>query len=116
MPAPGDASNCALFDPEALRALFSSDAAKLARLVQNFADSAKRDIAALHAARHARQVATFAHRLRGAAGAAGAGLLAEQAARVEAAAEGHDLAGARCAAVGMEELLADTIEAMRSVA
>jgi hypothetical protein len=76
----------------------------------------KRDIAALHAARHARQVATFAHRLRGVAAAAGAGLLAEQATRVEAAAEGHDLAGARCAAVGMEELLADTIEAMRSVA
>jgi signal transduction histidine kinase/DNA-binding NarL/FixJ family response regulator len=116
MQAPGDTRNGALFDPEALRTLFGSDAAKLAGLVQNFADSAKRDIAALHAARHARQVATFAHRLRGAAGAAGAGLLAEQAARVEAAAEGHDLAGARCAAVGMEELLADTIEAMRSVA
>jgi len=116
MQAPGDTRNRALFDPEALRTLFGSDAAKLAGLVQNFADSAKRDIAALHAARHARQVATFAHRLRGAAGSAGAGLLAEQAARVEAAAEGHDLAGARCAAVGMEELLADTIEAMRSVA
>ena len=114
--APADMANGALFDPEALRALFSSDAAKLARLVQNFADSAKRDIAALHAARYARQVATFAHRLRGAAGAAGAALLAEQAARVEAAAAGHDLTGARCAAVGMEELLADTIEAMRSVA
>ena len=40
----------ALFDPEALRALFSSDAARLAGLVQNFAASAKRDIAALHAA------------------------------------------------------------------
>jgi signal transduction histidine kinase/DNA-binding NarL/FixJ family response regulator len=114
--APGDTPNGALFDPKALRALFSSDAAKLAGLVQNFADSAKRDIAALHAAPHAKQVATFAHRLRGAAGAAGARLLAEQAARVEAAAEGHDLAGARCAAVGIEELLADTIEAMRSVA
>ena len=38
------------------------------------------------------------------------------AARVEAAAEGHDLAGARRAAVGMEELLADTLGAMRSVA
>jgi signal transduction histidine kinase/DNA-binding NarL/FixJ family response regulator len=116
MQAPVDTRNRALFDPEALRTLFCSDAAKLAGLVQNFADSAKRDIAALHAARHARQVATFAHRLRGAAGSAGAGLLAEQAARVEAAAEGHDLAGARRAAVGMEELLADTIETMRSVA
>ena len=64
----------------------------------------------------AKQVAAFAHRLKGAARVAGATLMAEQAARVEAAAEGHDLAGARRAAVGMEELLADTIEAMRSVA
>ena len=116
MPAPGGTPKSALFDPEALRALFSSDASKLAGHVQNFADSVKRDIAALHAAPDAKQVAAFAHRLRGAARVAGATLVAEQAARVEAAAEGHDLAGARCAAVGMEELLADTIEAMRSVA
>ena len=116
MPAPGRAPNGALFDPKALRTLFGSDASKLAGHVQNFADSVKRDIAALHAAPEAKQVAAFAHRLRGAARVAGATLMAEQAARVEAAAEGHDLAGARCAAVGMEELLADTIEAMRSVA
>ena len=76
----------------------------------------ERDIAALHAAPDAKQVAAFAHRLRGAARVAGATLMAEQAARVEAAAERHDLAGARCAAVGMEELLTDTLEAMRSVA
>jgi signal transduction histidine kinase/CheY-like chemotaxis protein/HPt (histidine-containing phosphotransfer) domain-containing protein len=116
MPAPGRALNGALFDPKALRILFGSDASKLAGHVQNFADSVKRDIAALHAAPEAKQVAAFAHRLRGAARVAGATLMAEQAARVEAAAEGHDLAGARCAAVGMEELLADTLEAMRSVA
>jgi signal transduction histidine kinase/FixJ family two-component response regulator len=114
-PAHGGVPNGALFDPEALRALFSSDAAKLAGLVQNFADSAKRDIAALHTALDAKQVAAFAHRLKGAARVAGATLIAEQAARVETAAEGHDLAGARRAAVGMEELLADTLEAMRSV-
>jgi len=116
MPAPGDTPNGALFYPEALRALFSSDTAMLARHVQKFADSAARDIAALHAALDAKQVVVFAHRLKGAARVAGATLMAEQAARVEAAAEGHDLAGARCAAVGMAELLADTIEAMRSVA
>jgi signal transduction histidine kinase/FixJ family two-component response regulator len=115
-PAHGGVPNGVLFDPEALRALFSSDAAKLAGLVQNFADSAKRDIAALHTALDAKQVAAFAHRLKGAARVAGATLIAEQAARVETAAEGHDLAGARRAAVGMEELLADTLEAMRSVA
>ena len=40
---------------------------------------------------------------------AGATLMAEQAARVEAAAEGGDLAGARRAADGMEALLADTL-------
>ena len=116
MPAPGRTPNGALFDPKALRTLFGSDASKLAGHVQNFADSVKRDIAALHAAPDAKQVAAFAHRLRGAARVAGATLMAEQAARVEAAAERHDLAGARCAAVGMEELLTDTLEAMRSVA
>ena len=99
-----------------MRALFSSDAAKLARHVQKFADSAKRDIAALHAAPDATQVAAFAHRLRGAARVAGATLMAEQAALVEAAAEGHNLAGARIATVGLEELLANTLAAMRSVA
>jgi signal transduction histidine kinase/CheY-like chemotaxis protein/HPt (histidine-containing phosphotransfer) domain-containing protein len=116
MPAPGGTPNGALFDPEALRALFSSDTAKLAGHVQTFADSAKRDIAALNAAPDVKQVAAFAHRLRGAARVAGATLMAEQAARVEAAAEVQDLAGARCATVGIEQLLADTIEAMRSVA
>ena len=71
MPAPGRTPNGALFDPKALRALFGSDASKLAGHVQNFADSVKRDIAALHAAPDAKQVAAFAHRLRGAAGARG---------------------------------------------
>ncbi len=116
IPAPGDTPNGPLFDPQGLRALFGSDAGKLAGRVQNFADSVKRDIAALHAAREAKQVAAFAHRLRGAARVAGATLMAEQAARVEAAAKGHDLAGARRAAVGMDKLFADTLEAMRSVA
>ena len=115
MQAPGDTPNGVLFDPGALRAVFGSDAAKLAGLIQNFADAAKRDIAALHAAPHAKQVAAFAHRLRGAAGAAGARLFAEQAARVEAAAEGRDRARAIREAAGMEELLAETLEAMRSV-
>jgi CheY-like chemotaxis protein/two-component sensor histidine kinase len=77
IPAPGGMPNGALFDPEALRALFKSDAAKLAGHVQNFADSAKRDIVALHAAPDAKQVAAFAHRLRGAARVAGATLMAE---------------------------------------
>ena len=115
-PAPAGKPNSGLFDPAALRALFSCDAVRLARLVRHFADSAASDIAALHTASDAKQLAAFAHRLNGAARMAGARLVAERAARIEAAAEGHDLAGARREAAGMGELLAQTLEAMRSVA
>ena len=99
-----------------MRAVFSFDNARLAGCVQNFADSAARDIAALQAAIDDKQVRAFAHRLKGAARVAGATLMAEQAARVEAAAEDHDLAAARYAAASMEQLLADTLKAMRSIA
>ena len=42
-----------LFDPEALRRLFGVDTGRLAALKENFADSATRDIAAIHAAANA---------------------------------------------------------------
>jgi signal transduction histidine kinase/ActR/RegA family two-component response regulator len=104
----------ALFDPEALRSLFGAGG-RLAGVVQSFADSATRDVAALDAAQDAARLAACAHRLKGAAQMAGARLIAEQAARAEAAAKAGDLAGARRAADGMEMLLADTLRVMRSV-
>jgi signal transduction histidine kinase/ActR/RegA family two-component response regulator len=106
--------NGALFDPEALRSLFGAGG-RLAGVVQSFADSATRDVAALAAAQDAARLAACAHRLRGAAQIAGARLIAEQAGRAEAAARAGDLAGARRAADGMEVLLADTLRVMRSV-
>jgi signal transduction histidine kinase/ActR/RegA family two-component response regulator/HPt (histidine-containing phosphotransfer) domain-containing protein len=105
----------ALFDPEALRSLFGGGAALIAGLVHNFADGATRDIAKLRAAPDTKQLAASAHRLKGAARMAGARLVAEQAARVEAAANAGDLAGARRAADGMERLLAETLRVMRLV-
>ena len=113
--APAEAPAGALFDPEALRVLFGADATRLAALLQNFADSAAQDVGALRIAVDARQLAASAHRLHGAARMAGARMLAERAMRVEAAAKAGDLAEARRATDGMNELLADTLRAMRSV-
>ena len=83
--------------------------------MQSFADSASEDIAAHAAAPNAEQMAAPAHRLNGAARMAGARLLAEQAVRVEAAANAGDLLAGRGAAEGMERLLTETLRAMRSV-
>ncbi len=113
--APAEAAAGALFDPEALRALFGADATRLAALLQNFADSAALDVAALRSAADARQLAALAHRLHGAARMAGARMLAERTMRVETAAKAGDLAEARRTADGMDGLLADTLRAMRSV-
>ena len=54
----------ALFDPEALRSLFGVGA-RLAGMVQRFADSAARDVAALGEAQDAARLAACAHRLKG---------------------------------------------------
>jgi signal transduction histidine kinase/CheY-like chemotaxis protein/HPt (histidine-containing phosphotransfer) domain-containing protein len=113
--APEETPAGALFDPEALRGLFGADATRLAALLQNFADSAARDVAAIRVAADARQLAALAHRLHGAARMAGARMLAERAMRAETAAKAGDLAEARRAADGMDGLLADTLRAMRSV-
>ena len=104
----------ALFDPQALRSLFGVGG-RFAGVVQSFAETATREVAALGAAQDAARLAACAHRLKGAAQVAGARLIAEQAARAEAAAKAGDLAGARRAAVGMEPLLAETLRVMRSV-
>jgi CheY-like chemotaxis protein len=112
---PAEAPAGALFDPEALRALFGADATRLAALLQNFADSAAQDVAALRIAADEGQLTASAHRLHGAARMAGARMLAERAMRVETAARVGDLAEARRAAGGMDGLLADTLRAMRSV-
>ena len=103
----------ALFDPEALRSLFGVGD-RLAGVVRSFAETAMRDVAALGAAQDAARLAACAHRLKGAAQVAGARLIAERAARAEAAAKAGDLASARQAVDGMEPLLAETLRAMRS--
>ena len=109
------APTAALFNPEALRSLFADDATRLARLVKNFADCSARELVAMRAAADAKQLATSAHRLKGAARVAGARLMAEQASRIEAAAKIDDLAGARLAVEVMQGLLAETIQAMQSI-
>jgi signal transduction histidine kinase/CheY-like chemotaxis protein len=112
---PAEVAAAAPFDPDALRGLFGADTARLAALVQNFADSATREVVAMRTARDAQLLAASAHRLKGAARMAGARPLAEQAARAETAANAGDLAAARSAAGGMDRLLAETLRAMRSV-
>lgn len=115
-PPPGDSPASWMFDPEPLRGLFGGDAERLSELVRNFADCAARDLAVLRNAKNARELATSAHRLKGAARLAGANLMAEHAERVEAAAKADGLVEARRAAEGMEALFAETLRAMRSVA
>ncbi len=105
----------ALFDPEALRSLFGADSGRLSGVLQNFADGAARDIAAMRAATGTQQLANSAHRVKGAARMAGARLLAEQAALAEAACDAGDLALARSAADEMDRLLVETVRAMRSI-
>jgi HPt (histidine-containing phosphotransfer) domain-containing protein len=89
--ATSNAASGALFDPEGLRGLFGADPGRLSGVLQSFAEGAARDIAAMRSAHDARQIASSAHRLNGAARMAGARLLAEQAARAEAAGNGGDL-------------------------
>ncbi|HJU16118.1 MAG TPA: ATP-binding protein [Stellaceae bacterium] len=111
--APESGATAELFDPGALRSMF--DGARLAALVQSFADSAVQDVAAMQAAPDLAQLAASAHRLKGAARMAGAVRLADQVARIEAAADAGDLAAARGAAERIGGLLAETVRAMRSV-
>ncbi len=113
--APAEAAPEALFDPKALLGVFGDDAVRLAALVQDFADCAAGDIAAMRAAPDTQQLAASAHRLNGAARMAGAKLLAEQAVSAEVAAKAGDLAAARRASDGMDRLLAETLRAMRSL-
>ncbi|HXT79644.1 MAG TPA: ATP-binding protein [Acetobacteraceae bacterium] len=112
--APAEATDGSLFDPEVLRGLFGRESNRLIALVRTFADTAARDIAAMLTAQDATRLAAFAHRLTGAARMAGAGRLAQQAMRAETAANTGNLSAARSAAEGMNQLLAETLRAMRS--
>jgi len=110
---PAEAS--VLFDPDALRGLFNGNAVRLSALVESFADSAGKDISAMHAAPDPQGLAASAHRLKGAARMAGAVRLAEHAAQAETAAQAGDFAGARRTAEGMDQLLTETVRAMKSI-
>jgi len=112
--APSGAATGAVFDPDRLRDLFGDDPARLASLFESFADSAARDLHALGTADTPASMAEAAHRLKGAARVVGARLVAEQAARTEAAARAGDFAAARAAAGGLPDLLAQTADAARA--
>ena len=101
----------ALFDPRVLHRLFGANTARHRALLQEFVSSAARDIAAMQAA-EPRCLTVLAHRLKGAARMAGAGLLAEQASLVEAAAIAGDAVGARKAANRLDVVMSETLQAM----
>ena len=102
--APGSG---ALFDPDALRALFGQDSARLRGILNSFAESAAHDIAGLAKAPAFGEAA--AHRLKGAARMVGARLLAEAAQRLEQAAQAGDRQAAEALAQDIPRLLADTL-------
>jgi hypothetical protein len=81
--------------------------------LQEFVSSSARDIAAMQAAAPP-CLAVLAHRLKlkGAARTAGAGLLAEQASLVEAAANAGDVVGARDAANRLDVVMSETLQAV----
>jgi HPt (histidine-containing phosphotransfer) domain-containing protein len=113
--APAEDADVELFDSSVLQGLFGGDRRRLAALVQSFADSAARDIAALQAAPAAGRLVASAHRLKGAARMAGALRLAGEAAGIERATKAGDLAFAQEAAGRLAALLDETLRAMRSV-
>ena len=103
------------FDPAALRALVGPNATRLTALIESFADSAAREVDTIRAAPEPASLVAAAHRLKGAAHMVGARLLAEHAARIEAASRAGDAATAQRTAQGIDILLAQTLRAMRSI-
>ncbi|MDB5380172.1 MAG: Signal transduction histidine kinase, partial [Rubritepida sp.] len=95
---PGAHQGGTLFDPDALRSLFGQDRDRLSSILENFSQTAARDLAALQAAQALDIVVEIAHRLKGAARMVGARLLAEQAQGVEHAARAGGLGAAQAAA------------------
>jgi signal transduction histidine kinase/CheY-like chemotaxis protein/HPt (histidine-containing phosphotransfer) domain-containing protein len=109
--APGLAT---LWDPEALRALFGEDEARLGRLLATFREGVRRDGAAVAAAMAAADldgVATAAHRLKGAARMAGARRLAELLNELEAAARAGEAEAAGRLAAALPGLSESTLQA-----
>jgi signal transduction histidine kinase/CheY-like chemotaxis protein/HPt (histidine-containing phosphotransfer) domain-containing protein len=103
-----------LWDPDALRALFGHDRARLERLLASFREGVLRDSEAVRAALAEGDLpgaAAAAHRLKGAARMAGARRLAEQLAVVESAAKAGTMEAARQAAAGLEGLAEQTLAA-----
>jgi signal transduction histidine kinase/DNA-binding NarL/FixJ family response regulator len=101
-----------LFDPEALRGLFGQDRARLATILESFAEQARLDIAGLAGAPlEARGQA--AHRLKGAARMVGARLLAEQAQALEEAAKAGRTEAAEAAQAKLFPLLEQTLKVAR---
>jgi HPt (histidine-containing phosphotransfer) domain-containing protein len=113
--APPDAARAALFDPEALRALFGADPARLGALLATFRDGVTRDCDAVFAALASNDLpgaAAAAHRLKGAARMAGARPLADLLSRVESAARAGDAVQAGQVAAGLAEVSANTLAAV----
>jgi PAS domain S-box-containing protein len=108
----GPAQGGALFDPEALRGLFGQDRARLATILESFAEQARLDIGGLPGLALAEQ-AQSAHRLKGAARMVGARLLAEQAQALEEAAKAGRAEPAQAARERLAPLLAETLKVAR---
>ncbi|QYU67076.1 response regulator [Leptolyngbya sp. 15MV] len=107
-------TSASLWDPDALRALFGHDKARLDRLLVSFREGVQRDGEAVRAALAAGDlpgVAAAAHRLKGAARMAGARRLADHLAQVEAAAKSGTIEAARTAATGLAALAERTLAA-----
>ncbi len=111
---PGAPPSVTLWDPDALRALFGHDRARLERLLGSFREGVLRDSEAVRAALALGDLpgaAAAAHRLKGAARMAGARRLAEQLAEVESAAKAGTVEAARQAASGLDGLAEKTLAA-----
>jgi len=112
---PPGAARADLFDPEALRALFGADPARLTALLATFRDGVIRDCEAVLASLAEGDLpgaAAAAHRLKGAARMAGARPLADLLGRVESAARAGDAAQAGQVAAGLAEMSANTLAAV----
>ncbi len=107
----------ALWDPEALRALFGTDDARLRGLLATFRDGVRRDAEAVMTALASGDLeaaANAAHRLKGAARMAGARPLADLMAEVETAARGGDRGASDRVAAALPEISAGTIAAIEA--
>jgi signal transduction histidine kinase/DNA-binding NarL/FixJ family response regulator len=116
-PTAAETEVAALWDPEALRALFGADEARLKGLLATFSDGVRRDGEAVIAALEVGDLpaaAAVAHRLKGAARMAGARPLAELMAELETAARGGEREAAARAAAALPALSAGTLAAVEA--